>query len=614
MPRVLSVSEVRKHLYWAAGGPEGAGAGEPTIALLGTVFHQLFGQLTGPDPRLNLVAPLQLADADLAAWQKALLAHAYVSCIAPAFAAHQAGLQARSNEVVAFWAAVRSLCDWLAALLFEQRGDDEPLEAMRARTFAVAEEEVSAELSDPAWTDAVLVQGRADAIFAQRGTDRRCVVELKLGRTVPEADLLQASLYHLLLAARGQPATHLALVAFEPQRREHLFAAQQLEAAQAALKALVWRLAGGDTPAAAPAPRLPERPPTPLPDTDLAAIGRKLEAAFAEFGAPIELQGDAIAGPTFIRFLARPKRGVTVRSLTRLAESVCTRLETSEPPQIALHRGRIAIDVERPQRQQVLFADWRDEMPARQRAGESRFAVGITVDGRLHLADLARPESAHFLVAGTSGSGKTEWLRAAIASLLASNAPATLRLALIDPKRTAFGALQASPYLLQPLVYSEGVEALLDGLIDEMEQRYARLAAARVDDLAEYNGITREPLPRIVCICDEYADLLLADKKRRESLETQIARLGSKARAAGIHLIFATQRPSRDIVKGVIDANFSGRVALKVGRSIESRIILDEAGGETLLGKGDLLYRDVGSTVRLQGLLVGREELQALAR
>jgi len=149
-------------------------------------------------------------------------------------------------------------------------------------------------------------------------------------------------------------------------------------------------------------------------------------------------------------------------------------------------------------------------------------------------------------------------------------------------------------------------------LIDEMEHRYDLLSQARVDNLAEYNAKERSPIPRIVCVCDEYADLLLADKKRRDIVENQIARLGAKARAAGIHLIFATQRPSRDIVKGVIDANFSGRVALKVVRPIESRIILDEMGAETLLGRGDLLYRDIGNAVRLQGLFVKRGEMEVL--
>lgn len=147
-----------------------------------------------------------------------------------------------------------------------------------------------------------------------------------------------------------------------------------------------------------------------------------------------------------------------------------------------------------------------------------------------------------------------------------------------------------------------------------MERRYAALSRASADNLAEYNMKSGAVMPRIVCVCDEYADLLLADKKRREAVENRIARLGAKARAAGIHLMFATQRPSRDIVKGVIDANFSGRVALKVVRPLESRIILDDIGAETLLGSGDLLYKDIGSAVRLQGLFTTRAELDELVR
>jgi hypothetical protein len=620
MPRVLPVSEVRNHLYWAAGGPEGAGAGEPTVALLGSLFHQLFGQLTGPDPRVNLVGPLQMADATLPSWQQALTTHAYKSFVAPALGAHQATLQAHSAEVIAFWAAARSLCDWLAAVLFEQRGSGEGLEAIRGRTFAAAEQEVSAELSDPSWSDTVMLQGRADSILAQRGTARRCVVELKLGRSAPEADLLQACLYHLLLGVGGGDAvSHLALMTFEPALREHLFEARQLVEAEARLKALVWRLAGGEGPAAPARPEVPSPPVAPSPPAlgpaaDLAGLGRQLERAFAEFGAPIELEGAPTLGPSFIRFLAKPRRGVTVRALTRVGESVWTRLRTSQPPHVSLQSGRVAIDVERRDRQPVGFASWRRALPGRARAGCSRFAVGVTVDGQLHFADLSRPESAHFLVAGTSGSGKSEWLRATLASLLASNTAATLRLALIDPKRSAFAAFPGSPYLWRPIVYSEGVEALLDDLVDEMERRYDALGRAGVDNLAEHNARTGVVLPRLVCVCDEYADLLLADKRQREAVESRIARLGAKARAAGVHLIFATQRPSRDVVKGVIDANFSGRVALKVVRPIESRIILDEPGAETLLGRGDLLFRDVGSPVRLQGLLVTRGELEALAR
>jgi DNA segregation ATPase FtsK/SpoIIIE, S-DNA-T family len=611
MPRVLSVSEIRKQLYWAAGGPQAAGQGEPTTALLGSLFHQLFGQLTGPDAQVNLTAPLQLADATLDSWQRTLATHAYHSFVAPALSTHQAALQANSAEVIAFWTAVKGLCDWLAAVLFEQRSEDESLENIRARIFRSAEHEVCAELSDPAWSDSVIVQGRADCIVGQRGTAHRCVVELKLGRTAPEADLLQACLYHLLLTVAGeQSASHLALMVFEPGRGEHLFEAGELQNAQAKLKALIWRLASEVPPTATVSAQ--RKPPGPVSAADLATLGKTLENAFSEFGASIELEGTPLTGPSFIRFFAKPRRGVNVRTLTRLGQSVWMRLSTAEPPQIALERGRITIDVENPQRQSVEFAHQRHALPPRDQAGVSRFAVGVAVDGHLHFADLARPESAHFLVAGTSGSGKSEWLRAALASLMVSNGVDTLRLALIDPKRSAFSSLGRSPYLWRPLIFSEGIAELFSELVTEMERRYEVFSRQRADNLAEYNATQSPPLPRIICVCDEYADLLLADKKRRAPLENLIARLGSKARAAGIHLIFATQRPSRDIVKGVIDANFSGRVALKVARPIESRLILDEAGAASLLGRGDLLYKDIGNPVRLQGLFVTRGEMEEL--
>ncbi len=147
-----------------------------------------------------------------------------------------------------------------------------------------------------------------------------------------------------------------------------------------------------------------------------------------------------------------------------------------------------------------------------------------------------------------------------------------------------------------------------------MESRYTQLKEAGVDDLRQYNSrsVAGRLTPRIVCVCDEYADLLLGGKSGRRDLEQRVARLGAKARAAGIHLVLATQRPSRDIVTGVIDANLVARVALKVARAIESQIILEDRGAATLLGKGDLLFRDIGKPVRLQSPLVEAEDLRAL--
>jgi DNA segregation ATPase FtsK/SpoIIIE-like protein len=459
--------------------------------------------------------------------------------------------------------------------------------------------------------------------LARRADNQRCVVELKLGRTYPEADLLQGCLYQLMLAqgdAAGAEAS-LAMVSFEPDRREQVFDAERLRHAQRALKQLLGELAGYP-------PLALEKSPPPEPTATSAAsaiacvqvgvledIKRKLKAAFTEYGAPLNFSETAASGPAFIRYFATPQRGVLVRRVMGLSENIWMRMGTSKPPQISVHQGRVTVDVERPDRQCVLFSAWRSRMP-RNVSGSARFAIGVGVDGDLVSADLSESQSPHLLVVGTTGSGKSEWLRAFLASLMATNTAATLGLALIDPKRLAFSSLERSSFLWKPVVYDEGAIELLDDLIDEMERRYTLLQQYSADDLSRYNerlGGGAKPLARIVCVCDEFADLLLRDRKTRKAIEERVARLGVKGRAAGVHLVFATQRAGREVLVGTIDSNLPARLALSVPRSADSRLVLGEAGAETLLGKGDLLYKDLGSPVRLQGLMVTRAELEELA-
>ena len=225
------------------------------------------------------------------------------------------------------------------------------------------------------------------------------------------------------------------------------------------------------------------------------------------------------------------------------------------------------------------------------------------MDGQLRFADLSQPEHSHILIAGTTGSGKSEWLRTLLAGLMATNTPETLRLVLIDPKRTAFTALRNSPFLYRPIVYPDErpVSAVLEELAEEMDSRYRAMGKSGSDSLAELLSRSKSSIPRIVCVCDEYADLLRRDRDERKALENQVFRLGSKARAAGIHLVIATQQPSREVIKGALDANIPARVGLKMERAIESRMLLGIPGAETLLGYGDLLFKDIGDPVRLQG-------------
>jgi S-DNA-T family DNA segregation ATPase FtsK/SpoIIIE len=620
--RVLTVTEVRQHLYWASGGPRSAGAGEPSTALLGSIFHALYGALTGPDAQLNLVAPLELADASVASWRQALVDHAFATVVAPALAQHEMVLQAGGAEVLGFWTAAKELCGWLAELMHSHRAadTDRSLAALRKEIFAGSEVDLEVELTDSQWPEAILLQGRADAVLVRRFDAKRCVVEFKLGRTHPEADLLQGCLYHLMFtqsdSSEGDAA--LAMVSFEPQPRETLLEAAQLRQAQQDLKGVLAELAGFDR---RPSPPIVSPPKAasiaPVASDALQEIRRKLTAAFAEYGAALTIANDAACGPAFIRFFATPARGVSVTRVSQLAKNVWMRIGTSQSPQVTLSKGRVAIDVERPDRQRVDFSAWRSALPERSLGGLARFAVGVSVDGKLHFADLSESQSPHLLVVGTTGSGKSEWLRAFLASLMVTNSTATLRLALIDPKRLAFPSLDRSTFLWRPIVYDEGAIRLFDDLIEEMERRYTLLQQAGVDDLTRYNELNRgrggDGCPRIVCVCDEFADLLLRDKTTRKAIEERVARLGVKGRAAGVHLVFATQRAGREILKGTIDSNLPARVALSVPRETDSRLVLGEPGAETLLGKGDLLYKDIGAPVRLQGLLVTREELAALA-
>lgn len=225
--------------------------------------------------------------------------------------------------------------------------------------------------------------------------------------------------------------------------------------------------------------------------------------------------------------------------------------------------------------------------------------------------DLAKPEHCHVLVVGTAGSGKSIWLRAAIASLVETNTPATLQLVLIDPKRNAFTAWRNSEYLREPIVFPDEASpvAVLQGLIEEMEARYKRMADADVDDLGALVRREGRTTPRIVCVCDEYADLIEHGDDRKQ-VEMAIARLGAKARAAGIHLVLATQTPRRDIVSGTIKANLPTCVGLRVSSGAEARII-ETPGADLLLGHGDLILKSIGEPQRLQGALLpaagGRE-------
>jgi S-DNA-T family DNA segregation ATPase FtsK/SpoIIIE len=446
-----------------------------------------------------------------------------------------------------------------------------------------------------------------DGLLRVPETHTWCVVLLEAGGVASsDANLAQAGLYSLLLSSDGDAGRELKVVAFANGVREEPVSATKLEQAESRLKAAIGRIAG--------VARGHAEPP-PGPDwKDVTAEHRRMQESLLRvlrnYGLKATVDELPRLGPTFIRFYVTPATGAKVSRFTKLVEEIALGMNLKNLPIIERAGDRIVIDVERPDRRAVRFEELRDLLPTPDPlVGNSRMLVGVDMDGRAVFIDLAKPEHCHVLVVGTAGSGKSIWMRAAIASLVETNVPDTLQLVLIDPKRNAFTAWRASPFLREPIVYPDETSPVevLAGLIEEMESRYRRMGDAQVDDLCGLIRHDNRCTPRIVCACDEYADLVTTSEERKE-IEESIARLGAKARAAGIHLILATQTPRREIIGGTIKANLPTCVGLRVSSETEAKVI-ETPGAELLLGNGDLLLRSIGEPRRLQGALLsaGRE-------
>ncbi|WP_437966271.1 FtsK/SpoIIIE domain-containing protein [Sorangium sp. So ce260] len=632
MPIELSVKDVREELLRAAEAAD-AGAGERATLLLGRMFHEVFADLVGRDPERSGARALLDLGPDRQIWHARLLEHAYRALVGPRLARSKAQLQETTEQVLVFWQAVQHLTRWLADLVWTavEARQGQPVAWEEVAELFSAEVPLACELREPGWTDAVRLTGVADSLLRVPGRAGFCALELKLGRATPAVDLGQVALYHLIVArgARAEGAgappraagSAIALVRFAPAAEERLVTAEQAAAAQGSLLQLIGRMAGVLPAPPVPPPRArPSTMPPAAPDQreQHAELGRQLARAFREYGRPIDVAGDPVVGPRFLRFEARLGRGVTFEQVARLTTEVRLKVGLAKEPILSKDTGRLTLDVARPDPQTVRFSAVIGDLgPGDPLRGSARLPIGVDVRGALRCADLSNPINAHVLVAGTTGSGKTEWLRMAIAGLLQTNTPETLRLLLLDPKLAAFTELKRSPFLWPrhglwtPGGHVEAAEVLED-LAAEMDERYQRFSADGVDDLAQHIDKRGRPMPRIVCFCDEYFALISQSREQRRAIEQQIALLGAKARAAGIHLVIATQQPSRQVIQGALDANMPCRVGLMTQSAIESRMLLQTAGAERLTGNGDLLYKDVGDPVRLQAPYLAPDERRRL--
>lgn len=312
-------------------------------------------------------------------------------------------------------------------------------------------------------------------------------------------------------------------------------------------------------------------------------------------------------GPAFNRIKLRPAKGVRAKAIIAAAGDLQVQLGFSAKPLIAIAPGHISVDIPRTDRQFCMLKDYIQTDAKHQT--DLWIPIGVGINGQLLYANLCDPDTCHFLIAGTSGSGKTEWLRSLLVSLILGHSPTELQIALVDPKRSGFTEFVHCPWLYCPICKDiESALELLSNLVGEMESRYLLFEAAGVLDIQSYNATASKPLPLIVCVFDEFADFILQQK---DEMEASVKRLGQMARGAGIHLILGTQRPEQSVCTPLIKANLSGRIALRTLQASDSRIAIEDESAASLLGKGDLLYKAVGNVERLQGLYVSSQEIKA---
>ncbi len=602
----VAVSQIRDALWQACERQNGPGTGPG--ALPGMIFHEtMAGLLSGRQSWQSVFTAENLGDAEV------LARHAYERLVGPRLTRHEAALQDAGRETLWLWQAVGEGARWLSAVLIAARDKkwihyDAGTERWAGGDHLLASEQpLERVFYRNGWTAPVRIHGFADALLRDPQSGRWCAIEFKLGDNGGPLDLCQAALYQALLDEEA--TSDLALVRFVPERREHVLTAAELGPARDSLIALAGELAG------VTAVRVEAPSPVPAKYGDL---GERIIQVLNNFKIHASLSGDPIAGPSFVRYAIRPGQAVSVKRILKASDDIGVQLGIPAP-MIELEDGVLVVDVARlDDRETVPFSRVRERLPEVDALrGNSEVPLGVDLNNQLRLVDLAASESPHVLVAGTAGSGKTEWLRTAVAALLLSNTPATLKLVLIDPKRTAFGDLAGSPFLLHPgalLFPPDGsVSEQLDLLITEMESRYRQFQEIGVDDLVSCRALARREMPRIVCIIDEFADMM-ADTRERRQLEDRVVRLGAKARAAGIHLILATQHPDAKTVTGRLQANLSVRVCLRTTTWQQSMVALKRRGGERLLGKGDLFFAQGERLWRLQSPYLSEAERREIFR
>jgi len=655
----FSVTEVRNALrcprIFALGRSKRSAVAFPIgSSCLGASFHRLvdrFAKTLEVPPlgfaELSAGAPLDSIEAELRVWLLGLLGDELVA---------DAALATMPGEVDDLAQALRELARHLAARL--RRFDGTPASAL-LRLVRESEHGVETTLDD-----GVIIRGTLDALYAEPDGSLE-VIEYKLTDEANDTlDRAQVALYgHMLKQSTGLEARPIVL-RFMPMLRETSLSTTEADdivartirplvrnmvrwndepqtapaterrdlcpacpLAEACAETYPERVAPrDDPPAGAARPRLDPAgtigPATTSPILTSATSdeeGRKHAERLRDvILAELKRQGinaicprPPVVGPTLFEIEVTRPRG-SVRDLDKSADDVAHRLASEHGTEASYEKrgGRRLYIVRRPVPRKVLLSPLLAEAHDYLAAQPGRFVLGQRPTGEVLQGDLSDSSTPHLLVGGTTGSGKSVLLRAIIASLVHYHGPSAIRFILIDPKRVTFNvpSFQSAvgSHLDGPIGYdADDAIPVIERLVEVMEERYEMFAAAQVSDIREYNeqAAPSDRLERKIVFIDEFQDLT-AEKANAKPFFDGVKRLGAKARAAGVHLILATQRPDRDVVPPLLKTNLGGKVALRVASQINSRIILDEGGAERLLGKGDLLANLGHGLVRAQAPMV----------
>jgi S-DNA-T family DNA segregation ATPase FtsK/SpoIIIE len=346
----------------------------------------------------------------------------------------------------------------------------------------------------------------------------------------------------------------------------------------------------------------------------VARTSKLLEEALGHFGIEATVT-ETVSGPRVTRYELQLAPGTKVGRITALRDDLAYALAAREELRIIAPipgKQAVGVEVPNPEASLVTLGDITREFPPH--AGPLMAWLGLDLGGKPVYIDLARMP--HLLIAGSTGTGKSVCLNALLGSLLLRSSPDELRMILIDPKKVELNHYESIPHLLTPVVTNmKDAAAVLSNIVREMETRYELMGMKRARNLRDWNearaAAGEPPMPTILVVIDELADLMMVSPAE---VEDSIIRLAQKSRAVGIHLVLATQRPSADVITGMIKANVPSRIAFAVSSQVDSRVVLDAGGAESLLGHGDMLFRPVGTSrlQRLQGAYVSEEEILAI--